>query len=256
MPLSIVDIIRAGSMSSTLAAMFWLGMERGASVIVAADPPSAGKTTTLTALLAFTPPDTVVYFTRGRGERFALPERTNAHPTYLLINEMSDHLPVYTWGDHARRAFDLLAEGYSLATTMHDDTVEGVVTQLEKDLLIPRQQIAQLNFIVSLYIGPGPHGIIRRVREVAFLRPSAEGLNMERLAHWDPRTDGFEVLEGQEQRRSFAAWARLSEQELDVELEERKDFLERLLEKGRLSIAEANAEVEARYERTRFRRGA
>ena len=27
---------------------------------------------------------------------------------------MSDHIPVYTWDDNARRAFQLLADGYSL----------------------------------------------------------------------------------------------------------------------------------------------
>src|SRR3990172_669565 len=80
-PMSAIELIRAGSMSPRLAAMFWVAMERGASLIVAADPPSAGKTTTLTALLTFTPPDTLVYFTRGLGEPFALPARTNSHPT-------------------------------------------------------------------------------------------------------------------------------------------------------------------------------
>src|SRR3990172_1597163 len=168
-PMSAIELIRAGSMSPRLAAMFWVAMERGASLIVAADPPSAGKTTTLTALLTFTPPDTLVYFTRGLGEPFALPARTNSHPTYMPINEMSDHLPVYTWDSNARRAFELLAEGYSLATTMHDDTLEGVLGQLEGDLRIPRRQIANLTFIVTLHVGFGG-GQRRRVREVAFLQ--------------------------------------------------------------------------------------
>src|SRR3990172_117131 len=111
-PLSIVEISRAGGMASRLAAIFWGAMERGASLIVAAEPPSAGKTTTLTALLSFTPPETAVYFTRGVGETFALPAQRGSHPTYLLVNEMSDHLSVYTWNEYASRAFELLTEGY------------------------------------------------------------------------------------------------------------------------------------------------
>ncbi|MBI1884781.1 MAG: type II secretion system protein E, partial [Chloroflexi bacterium] len=136
-PLSIVEILRAGSMSPRLAALFWLGMERGASVIIAADPPSAGKTTTLTALLSLTPPETMAYFTRGLGETFGLPPPSRKYPTYILVNEMSDHLPVYTWGQHARRVFELLDSGYSLGTTMHANTTAEVIGQIQHELEIP-----------------------------------------------------------------------------------------------------------------------
>ena len=59
-PLSITQIIGAGTMTPRIAAMFWLAVERGASIILAADPPGAGKTTILTALLAFARPDASV----------------------------------------------------------------------------------------------------------------------------------------------------------------------------------------------------
>ena len=119
--------------------MLWIAMERGASLIVAADPPSSGKTTTLSALLRL---HAARYGGRtspaawARRSRF--PRALTRYPTYILINEMSDHIPVYTWDDNARRAFELLAEGYSMATTMHDETVEGVIGQLREDLSIPR----------------------------------------------------------------------------------------------------------------------
>src|SRR4030065_415918 len=81
----------------------------GRSVLAGAGgPPSAGKTAPLPALLSLPPPETVAYFTRGAGETFSLPPRSDDHPTYLLVNEMSDHLPVYTWGSYARRAFWLM----------------------------------------------------------------------------------------------------------------------------------------------------
>ena len=65
--MSITEIMRAGTITPRVTALLWLGMERGASIILAADPPGAGKTTILTALLAFTRPDASVYFTRGWG---------------------------------------------------------------------------------------------------------------------------------------------------------------------------------------------
>ena len=52
-PLSITQVLQAGTMPPRLAAAFWLGLDRGASFVFAADPPGAGKTTILTALLAF-----------------------------------------------------------------------------------------------------------------------------------------------------------------------------------------------------------
>jgi hypothetical protein len=40
-----------------------------------------------------------------------------------------------------------------MATTMHDETVEGVVRQLREDLSIPVEHIAKLTFIMPLYVG-------------------------------------------------------------------------------------------------------
>jgi len=245
--MSIIELIHAGNMSARLAAMLWIGLERGASIIVAADPPSSGKTTTLSALLTFTPPETAVYFTRGEGETFALPPQSDSNPTYILINEMSDHIPVYTWDDNARRAFELLAEGYSLATTMHDETVEGVIRQLHEDLSIPRTQTANVTFIIPLYVGR-LGGLMRRVQEVAFLQPDADGLSVTVVATWDLSSDTFSVLAEREHREAFARWAGLRVDALEAELDKREGFLTTLLNTGVSSIPEVNTAIEGFYE--------
>jgi hypothetical protein len=244
--MSIVELIRAGNVNARLAAMLWVAMERGASLIVAADPPSSGKTTTLSALLTFTPPDTAVYFTRGQGEPFALPPRSDSYPTYILINEMSDHIPVYTWDDNARRAFALLDEGYSMATTMHDETVEGVIRQLREDLLIPAEQIAKLTFMITLYVGR-LGGMMRRVQEVAMLELESDELKVNRIASWDLDSDSFAVLPQPGQRERLAGWAGLTTEALDAEIEKREGFLTTLLNAGVTSIPEVNNAVEGFY---------
>jgi len=248
-PMSVPELIQAGNMDARMAAMFWIGMERGASIIIAADPPSSGKTTTLSALLAFTPPDTAVYFTRGVGEPFVLPRLSEAYPTYVLINELSDHIPVYTWHDDARRAFELLSQGYRLGSTMHSDTVEGVVGQLQGDLGIPEAHVANVTFIVPLHVGL-MHPPIRRVNEVAFLQPNGDGMKLANLATWDRGRDRFETLEASEQRDAFAAWAGLSDAELEKDLGKREGFLTKLIKKGATSIPEVTAAVEEFYEKT------
>jgi hypothetical protein len=253
--MSIIELIDAGNMDSRLAAMFWVAMERGASLIVAADPPSSGKTTTLSALMAFTPPDTAVYFTRGVGETFSLPDLSPAYHTYILVNEMSDHIPVYTWDDHARRTFELLAGGYRLGTTMHADTVDGVIAQLENDLSIPKAHVANLTFIVPIHIGHAAT-TIRRVQEVALLRPKGDSYTISRAAAWDPADDCFAVLTDAEARRVLAGWAGLAETSLDAELVDRAEFLETLRKTGVRDIPQVTAAIEGYYTRSGFGRAA
>jgi len=256
-PMSIIELIDARNLDARLAAMLWIAMERGASLVVAAEPPSSGKTTTLSALLSFTPPETAVYFTRGMGETFALPPRSDsdAYPTYILINEMSDHIPVYTWDANARRAFELLAAGYSLATTMHDETVEGVIRQLREDLSIPAEQIANLTFVIPMYLGrlssPSADlgtGSMRRIQEVAMLGLAGEDLSVNRIATWDLSSDSFAVLPEPKDREAFSAWAGMSVAEVASELQQREAFLQNLSSTGVTAIPAVNAAIEGFYE--------
>ena len=234
-PLSIIEIIERGSMSPRLAALFWLGLQRGASLIIAADAPTAGKTAILTALLAFAPAQSVAYFTRGLGESFDLPPLNDSYPTYILVNEMTDHLPVYTWGQYARRTFELLAQGYSLGTTTHADTVAGVLNILENDLRIPRHHLAHLTFVATIHLGCRNGRVLRRMNEVAFLQPdgaAASDLRLSTIATWDPQDDSFRVLESPEQVAALAAWAGMPADALLAELARREEFLRQLQREG------------------------
>ena len=235
-------------MDSRVAAFFWVAMERGASLILAADPPHSGKTTTLSALLTMTRPETLVYFTQGQGEQFLLPPPSNAYHTYILINEMSDHIPVYTWDDNARRAFELLSQGYRMGTTMHDTTTEGVLRQLEQDLRVPKEHLAQLTFVVPMYIGRGGKGVIRRVIEVAQVERNGSGYKLSRLVEWQPEADAFAVFADKSARDAFAAWARLTPDELETLIEERTGFLETLRKTGVREIPAVGAAIEAFYD--------
>src|SRR5215203_1943318 len=55
-PLSVIQLIEARSFDVKLMALLWSLLARRASIIVGAEPPMAGKTTTLTALIDFLPP--------------------------------------------------------------------------------------------------------------------------------------------------------------------------------------------------------
>ena len=242
--LSIVQIIKAGTLTPRLAAAFWIGLERGASFIIAADPPGSGKTTILTALFAFARQETVAYFTRGWGETFELPPPSDDHPTYMMVNEMSDHLPVYSWGPYAVRTFELLAEGYSLCTTVHADTVEEVIEQLEVDIGVPREHLAHLTFVVPLAIEHRDGGSLRRVLDVGLFSASDDGLAVRRIATWDGRNDAFSVLETPDERAALAERLGLAPDVFDSELVRREEFVQRLVTDGVSSIDAVQQAVE------------
>jgi len=247
-PMSITELIAAGNLDARVAALFWVAMERGASLIMAADPPHSGKTTTLSALLAFTKPDTAVYFTQGQGEQFLLPAVSDSYDTYILVNEMSDHIPVYTWDQNARRAFELLSDGYRLATTMHDHTAEGVLSQLERDLSIPKRHLANLTFVVPMFIGRDNGRIVRRIEELVYVEPKGDAYKLTRIAKWERDTDSFSMFADDNAKRAFAAWAKLSPEALDQQITERAGFLEALRNTGANSIPEVNTAIESYYE--------
>ena len=247
-PLSITQVPQAGTMSPELAALFWICLERRASIILAAGPPSSGKTTILTALFAFLPPETEVYFTRGWGETFDLPPLREDVPIYILVNEMSDHLPVYSWGPYVVRAFELLAEGYSLGSTLHADTVEEVIAQLEEDNSVPRRHLAHLTLIATLRLPRGDARLLRRLNQVALLGPgdgASEDLCVTTVSSWDAEGDSFRLLA---ERGSAAALARrlgLSESSLRQEMERRGRFLAGLVREGVLAHAAVESAVAA-----------
>lgn len=274
-PLSITQIIGSGSLDAELAALLWLLIEGRVPVLVAAEPPLAGKTTTLTALMDFLPPEVDKVFLDGWLEDFAwLPDagalgwpgweqaegaharaalaaldpdvvdrqalmrrrlltqradldashadrREYADPasSYLLVSELSSHLPVYTWGLHARVAVRALQRGYGMGASIHADSLEEVFEQLEAPpVSLSADEIRRMGVVIVLRlmgprgqelqfpegsmeaeIGPLQSWVRRRAVAVHYLRPlerDAAGHLQRRppavLATWDAASDCFE----------------------------------------------------------------
>jgi hypothetical protein len=319
-PLSITRIIAAGSLDAELAALLWLLVEGRVPLVVAAEAPLAGKSTTLTALLDFLPTSTRRVFLRGWTEDFSwLPDAASlgwpgwqaavaddhddetsgddpvawnrramarrrllqedagrppvpeADPqrTYLLASELSSHLPVYTWGVHARVLIRALQRGYGLGTSMHADSLEEVFAQLQAAPVSARNdEIRSLGVVVILRLygprgevlhfpegsleaelGPLQPWVRRRAVAVHYLRPverDAAGHLQRRppavLATWDPAADCFEHF----------AWGVSSELALRVgrsdasferEHAARTDFLRGLVATGVTGVSETRRAI-------------
>src|SRR5262245_28755713 len=106
------DLVAAGSLSRELAVVLKTLVERRASIVVAAGPSGAGKTTFLSALLDHLPEATTRIYVRGCYEPFDFLRETNPASSALLVNEISPHLPIYLWGPGVRQTFEAAKSGY------------------------------------------------------------------------------------------------------------------------------------------------
>src|SRR5579859_970136 len=149
-PLSIAQLIAAGSLDAATAALLWVCVERHHSLIVSGptDPtPGVGKTTTLNALLEFLPAGTTLVYTMGMYEDFDFVSETEPSTTCVLSNEVSDHLPIYMWGRVARQLLRLPEDGYAVATSCHADTIHDVLSMLHDDLRLDHTDVGHLGVV-------------------------------------------------------------------------------------------------------------
>lgn len=157
-PMSITEIVRAGNMDTRTAALCGMAIESHGSLLIAAEQPHSGKTTTLTALLDYLPTRVRRVFIRGWAETFDYLAQTRAQDTLLLANELSSHLPVYLWGPKAVRVFTTLRRGYALGSTLHADSAEEAVAQLTGELGVAPADLGRVELLMVMRIFGTSHG--------------------------------------------------------------------------------------------------
>jgi hypothetical protein len=268
-PRSITELIRAGTLDAELAATVWVLLEGRVPLIVAAEAGGAGKTTLLHALLDFLPaglrtrellgtfetwdwlPQASELGWRGPSPATAATSDTRPDTTVLLAAELSDHLPGYTWGEHARIAIRAASIGYGLAATIHGDRLEDVLDLLRRPpVRADDDELSRLGVVLVLRRVDRPAGS-RRVVAAHYIRPVArdehghvQRLGPAVLATWDAVTDRFEHF----------AWGVTPELarrvgrkagDLELEIERRRDLLERLVAGGVTDLDETRRAIAA-----------
>jgi len=240
-PLSVAQIIALGSVDAETAALAWLLLEHGASLTVAGptDPqPGVGKTTTLNALLQFLPEGTALAYMSGMYENFAFTRLPDIDPatTYALCNEVSDHLPIYMWGRVARRYLTLPAQGYHIATSVHADTVDDVISMYRDDLRVSPEDVRRLGLVVHIGLVGRVYPPRRRWLSTHFLQPWVDPKQPDAiipipLSLWNECDDTFEHTD-QSILDDLANWAGLTSQDFATALKQRVDCLQELAQIG------------------------
>ena len=121
--LSVVDLLRAGTLTTEMAAVGGAAIALGASIITGAVPSGAGKTALMASLLGFLAPGREI-LTVEAAQDLTRPESGNREPVYLVHEIGSGPWYGYLWGT-AVSAFIAKASGQgSLASCLHADTVD------------------------------------------------------------------------------------------------------------------------------------
>lgn len=174
-PMSAVEIVESGSLDARLMATLWAVVSRRRGVMLASEAPMAGKTTTLSALVDFLPPGTVGVFLRGWRGDFDWTNEIVPERGYLLVNEMSDHLPIYVWGRNASGALRLAGGGYGIGATMHADSLDEALAVLRSELGATDADLAGMTVYLQYSAYQTPAGMYRRVEEAWHLRLDDDG---------------------------------------------------------------------------------
>ncbi len=268
---SVIELIDTGVIDAELAALAWLLVEARIPIVVAGLEQGAGKTTLLEALLDFLPATARRVDLAGATEDFAwLPEAETLGWTresapepvaipitpasaVLVAAEISEHLPIYTWGRAARTLIRAASIGYGVAATLHADRLEEVHELLRaRPVGLTDDELTYLGLILIVRAGRGPDGSIRR-RVVAahYARPVGrdEHGHTQRLppavvAAYDAAAD----------RLDHFAWGvmpelaiRLGRKAGDLEREqaERAELLARLAAEGAVDLESVRAAIAA-----------
>jgi hypothetical protein len=185
-PRDIAALLRDGTIDAGTAAVLWAALSRRCSLAVVAGPSGLGKTTLLSALLAFLPDGTRRVYLRGCFETFAFlaDAGIDAGQTALLVNEISPHLAVYLWGPAVHKVLAAAERGFAVLATAHAESATGFVASLTgSPLRVSPAAVAALDYVAVLERSAASASG-RRVSGVWRLSPVRDGVGI--AAHSAP----------------------------------------------------------------------
>lgn len=183
-PLTIVDLVELGTLSSELAAYLWILIEHKRTVVICGAMAS-GKTTTLNAIASFIKPEMKIVTIEETPE-LNIPHENwvpmvtrpayqagvedidlfdllkaslRQRPDYIIVGEIR--------GEEAYTLIQAVAVGHGGLCTLHAESIDTAIRRLEsKPMAIPRSLIPLINVMMlteRLEVGDK---IVRRVTEV------------------------------------------------------------------------------------------
>ncbi|MCS7119787.1 MAG: type II/IV secretion system ATPase subunit [Nitrososphaerota archaeon] len=210
-PFTIVDLIRLNTLSSHMAAFFWLLIENKFNIFVCG-PTASGKTTTLNCLSNFIHPDYKIVTIEetpeirlhhknwvrsvsrpgyGGSAEITLFDLLKAamrqRPDYIIVGEVR--------GSEAYTLFQAMATGHGGLSSLHAESVPAAVHRLENEPInIPRTLIAGLNVItvqMRLEVNGKPARRTITTTEILGIDPRTNEIITNETFRYKPEADTY-----------------------------------------------------------------
>jgi len=217
-PFSIVTLLNFGTLDPFMSAFFWFCIEHRKSIMIAGATAS-GKTTSVNALASFFKPELKIvtiedtpelnfmhenwvqsvartgYGASERGEKAIgeislfdlLKAALRQRPDFIIVGEIR--------GAEAYALFQALATGHGGITTIHADTIEGVIHRLTTPPMnIPKTLLPMMNIVVIQARTRFRGKSVRRMMlttEMVGIDPDSGELLTNDIFRWNARNDTF-----------------------------------------------------------------
>lgn len=237
--LTLVDLIANGTMSAEVGAtLSAVGAEQH-SLLVAAVPRAAGKSTATDAIIGCRPSEVPRHDLTGEvAQMDAL--IADGLGGYVVVAEFAPHdRGSYIWGARARRALETAQAGYSIASSLHAPSMEEAVSLVWGSIEAGDDLTSVFKYVVYIErfgegLPDGPNNFWRRVATVHELDGVSDGKPRTRLLfRWNEADDSFEAVEAPQLLATSAAT-----------LTERTSQLQALADAGRTSAQDLRTAVQ------------
>jgi len=252
-PLTPIDLIEFGSLSTDMAAYFWMAIENGSSILLCGGTAS-GKTTALNALSLFIPASHKIITIEDTRE-ISLPHKNwiagttrqgftsseenktgkdidmfdliraalRQRPRVIMVGEVR--------GKEADSLFQAMATGHTSYATVHASTIHTLIQRLENPpISLPRALLTSLDIIVfqnAVNIGGKAVRRMTSITEIIKLDPDTNQLIFMEPFNWVSKTDDrFESSHSSKVLNNIKLQNDWGEKQLNKELENRKTILE------------------------------
>jgi flagellar protein FlaI len=253
-PVSPVELMELGTVSSDVLSYMWLVMQSGVSLLTCGGV-STGKTSLLNAMMLFIPPEAKIVSIEDTRELniphenwipavsrsgFGVPDITGKsygevtlfellkesfrqNPDYVIVGEVR--------GKEAYVMFQGMASGHPSIGTIHAGSVEDVIKRLETPPIeISPTLVESLDLLIVMIKAKERGESARRIKEVVEIQSIDSDTGKAKILRtfsWNPATDKFEGRIGEsELLRKISFEKGIDYQKITQELENRKRVLE------------------------------
>jgi len=251
-PLTLIDLVKMGTISADAAAYLWLMLDYGRNIVIVG-PTGAGKTTLLNALLYLVRPEAKILTiedtreinivhdhwqalltrpARGEGVRDVsafdlLAVAMRSRPDYVVVGEVR--------GEEAYVLFQAFGSGHSGATTIHAETIEDAVRRLlTRPMNVPPMLLGLAHVFVRIMRVKVGERVVRRVVEIAENMGVSRGgrPRLHYVFRWNPEKDVLEQVEESRHLETISRARFVPLEQLREEYQRRRRLISLMAERG------------------------